>query len=88
MKVSIFPFTHILLLYRYVVLGCSHDSWAYGAGDPGNSLAMSTELLRVFSSAVATGWKPRRSILFISWDANLHATSGVAAWLRVSSLQY
>ncbi len=73
-------------IFRYVILGCSHDSWTYGAADPGNSLAMSTEILRVFSSAVAAGWKPRRSILFISWDANLHAASGVSRWLQVNSL--
>jgi Zn-dependent M28 family amino/carboxypeptidase len=69
---------------RYVIIGCSHDSWARaGAADPGIGLAMTTEMLRAFSSALTSGWRPRRSIMFISWDANLHASSGVSHWLQV-----
>lgn len=72
--------------FRYVVIGCSHDSWAYGAGDPGIGLAVLTEIAEKFSQAVQKGWRPRRSILFISWDANLYASSGVSHWLQVSSI--
>ncbi|CAG7717154.1 unnamed protein product, partial [Allacma fusca] len=67
---------------RYVIVGCSHDSWTYGAGDPGLGLALLTEIARVFATAVQKGWKTRRSILFVSWDANLYASSGVSHWLQ------
>lgn len=66
------------------MIGCSHDSWAYGAGDPGIGLAIMTEIVRVFSLSVQQGWKPRRSILFISFDANLYASNGLFHWLQVS----
>lgn len=69
---------------RYIVVGCSHDAWNSGAGDPGIGIALISEMARSFSNAVQKGWKPRRSILFISFDANLFASSGVSHWLQVS----
>jgi hypothetical protein len=73
-------------LFRYVIVGCSHDSWAYGAGDPGIGLAVMTEMTRAFAASVQAGWRPRRSILFISWDANLYAHAGVSHWLQVGGI--
>ncbi|OXA57011.1 Glutamate carboxypeptidase 2 [Folsomia candida] len=67
---------------RYIVVGCSHDAWNSGAGDPGIGIALISEMARSFSNAVQKGWKPRRSILFISFDANLFASSGVSHWLQ------
>lgn len=66
---------------RYVIIGSSHDG--PGAGDPGIGLAITTELLKAFSNSLTAGWRPRRSILFISWDANLFAASGALHWLQV-----
>ncbi|OXA57014.1 N-acetylated-alpha-linked acidic dipeptidase 2 [Folsomia candida] len=65
---------------RYVIIGSSHDG--PGAGDPGIGLAITTELLKAFSNSLTAGWRPRRSILFISWDANLFAASGALHWLQ------
>lgn len=54
---------------RYVIVGNQRDSLSKGAVDSAAGSAAFLELARVFGDLVASGWKPRRSIVFCSWGA-------------------
>ncbi|KAG1657743.1 N-acetylated-alpha-linked acidic dipeptidase 2 [Nymphon striatum] len=69
---------------RYVVIGGHHDSWRYGAIDNAGGIAVISELVRVYGKLVQDGWKPRRTIIFASWDANGFGRIGSTEWVEVS----
>ena len=45
------------------------DAWTMGAIDPISGHSVTLEIMRGLSELVKSGWKPRRSILMCSWDA-------------------
>jgi N-acetylated-alpha-linked acidic dipeptidase len=61
---------------RWVVLGNHRDAWTHGAVDPGSGTAAMLEAARGVAEAVAAGWKPRRTVLFASWDAEEYGLVG------------
>uniref|UniRef100_A0A804NDS3 Peptidase M28 family protein n=1 Tax=Zea mays TaxID=4577 RepID=A0A804NDS3_MAIZE len=54
---------------RYVILGNHRDAWTFGASDPNSGTAAMIELAKRFSMLQKQGWRPRRTIIFCSWDA-------------------
>jgi hypothetical protein len=52
-----------------VILGNHRDGWTYGAVDPNTGSTVLSEVVRAFSTLHASGWRPRRTLLFCSWDA-------------------
>lgn len=65
---------------RWVMIGNHRDAWVYGAVDPGSGTAATLEMARALGSAVKEGWKPRRSILYASWDAEEYGLVGSTEW--------
>lgn len=54
---------------KTVYIGNHRDAWCFGAVDPGSGTAVFLEVVRVFGELMQLGWRPRRSIVFASWDA-------------------
>ncbi|KAI2629497.1 Zn-dependent exopeptidase [Xylaria nigripes] len=54
---------------KSIIIGNHRDSWAFGATDPNSGTAVMLEVARVFGELAARGWRPLRSIEFMSWDA-------------------
>lgn len=54
---------------RSVILGNHRDAWAFGAVDPHTGTAIMVELARILGGLVQRGWRPLRTIEFMSWDA-------------------
>lgn len=54
---------------KSIILGNHRDAWAFGATDPHTGTAIMIELARIFGDLVDRGWRPLRSIEFMSWDA-------------------
>ncbi|KAJ3820410.1 Zn-dependent exopeptidase [Lentinula raphanica] len=52
-----------------VVVGCHRDAWVLGAADPVSGTVSLMEVVRAFGALLRTGWKPLRTILIASWDA-------------------
>lgn len=53
-----------------LVIGNHRDAWIIGgAADPNSGSAVLIELSRAFGKLLATGWKPKRTIVLCSWDA-------------------
>lgn len=54
---------------RYIILGNHRDAWTYGAVDPHSGTAALLEIARRFGVMLRSGWRPQRTIIFCSWDA-------------------
>ncbi|XP_033104028.1 putative N-acetylated-alpha-linked acidic dipeptidase [Anneissia japonica] len=61
---------------RYVVIGAHRDAWVFGASDGGSSTTTLLTVSQAFAELVKTGWRPRRTIVFCSWDAELYGQIG------------
>ena len=65
---------------KYVVLGNHRDAWVYGAVDPSSGTATQMELARVLGSQARMGRRPKRTIVFASWDAEEWHLTGSTEW--------
>ena len=63
-----------------VIVGNHRDAWIYGGVDPSSGSAALMELARVLGHMARGGWRPRRSILFASWDAEEFALTSSTEW--------
>ncbi|CAO1945022.1 unnamed protein product [Urochloa humidicola] len=67
---------------RYVILGNHRDAWTFGASDPNSGTAAMIELAQRFSMLQKQGWRPRRTIIFCSWDAEEYGLTGSTEWVE------
>ncbi len=65
---------------RWVMIGNHRDAWVYGAVDPSSGTAATLEMCRALGEAVKAGWKPRRTIVYASWDAEEYGLVGSTEW--------
>ena len=54
---------------EWVVSGNHRDAWVYGAVDPNSGTAAQLEAVHGIGELLKTGWKPKRTLVFASWDA-------------------
>ena len=54
---------------EWVVAGNHRDAWVYGAVDPNSGTAAMLETVHGLGELLKSGWKPRRTIVIGSWDA-------------------
>ncbi|KAH8934801.1 hypothetical protein BDL97_18G103500 [Sphagnum fallax] len=67
---------------RYVILGNHRDAWVFGAVDPNSGTASLLEVGQQLGELVQKGWKPRRSIVLCSWDAEEYGMVGSTEWVE------
>lgn len=65
---------------QVVILGNHRDAWTYGGVDPSSGTAALIELARTLGLLAQGGWRPKRSILFASWDAEEFALTSSTEW--------
>uniref|UniRef100_A0A670Y5Z0 Glutamate carboxypeptidase 2 n=1 Tax=Pseudonaja textilis TaxID=8673 RepID=A0A670Y5Z0_PSETE len=65
---------------RYVILGGHRDSWVFGGIDPQSGAAVVHEVIRSFGKLKQEGWRPRRTVIFASWDAEEFGLMGSTEW--------
>ncbi|MDA1080983.1 MAG: M28 family metallopeptidase [Gemmatimonadetes bacterium] len=63
-----------------VVIGNHHDAWVYGGVDPSSGTATQLELARALGALAREGRRPRRTIVFTSWDAEEWHLTGSTEW--------
>jgi N-acetylated-alpha-linked acidic dipeptidase len=54
---------------EWVVTGNHRDAWVYGAVDPNSGSSAQLEAVRGVGDLLKTGWRPKRTLVFASWDA-------------------
>ena len=59
-----------------MILGNHRDAWVFGAVDPNSGTSAMFEVGRGFGELLKQGWKPRRTIIFGSWDAEEYGLIG------------
>ena len=65
---------------EWVVAGNHRDAWVYGAVDPNSGTAAMLEAVHGVGALLKTGWKPKRTIFFCSWDAEEWGLIGSTEW--------
>ena len=67
---------------EWVLRGNHHDAWVNGAADPLSGEAAMMEEARSISELVKTGWKPKRTIVYCSWDGEEQGLMGSTEWVE------
>ncbi|EXL44410.1 hypothetical protein FOCG_13393 [Fusarium oxysporum f. sp. radicis-lycopersici 26381] len=68
---------------EYVIIGNHRDGWtAGGAADAVSGGALLIEMAKAFGKLVENGWKPRRTIILASWDAEEFGLMGSTEWVE------
>ncbi|XP_072466700.1 glutamate carboxypeptidase 2-like [Notamacropus eugenii] len=70
---------------RYVILGGHRDSWVFGGIDPQSGAAVVHEIVRSYGKLKREGWRPRRTMIFASWDAEEFGLLGSTEWAEENS---
>jgi len=66
----------------WVVVGNHRDAWVYGAADPSSGTAAMLEAVHGVGALLKEGWRPKRTILFCSWDAEEEGLIGSTEWVE------
>jgi N-acetylated-alpha-linked acidic dipeptidase len=67
---------------EWVIRGNHHDAWVNGAQDPISGQASMLEEAKAVGEMVKSGWKPKRSIVYCSWDGEEPALLGSTEWVE------
>ncbi|GAN04315.1 glutamate carboxypeptidase [Mucor ambiguus] len=67
---------------RAIILGNHRDAWGYGAVDPSSGSAVLMELVRTLGVLLERGWRPKRTIIIASWDAEEYGAVGSTEWVE------
>jgi N-acetylated-alpha-linked acidic dipeptidase len=65
---------------EWVVAGNHRDAWVYGAVDPNSGTAAMLEAVHGLGGLLKSGWRPKRTIVVGSWDAEEEGLIGSTEW--------
>jgi N-acetylated-alpha-linked acidic dipeptidase len=65
---------------QWVVRGNHHDGWVYGATDPLSGQIALLEEAKALGELVRHGWRPKRTIVYGSWDGEEPGLLGSTEW--------
>ena len=69
----------------WVIAGNHRDAWVYGAVDPNSGTAAMLETVHGVGDLLKRGWRPKRRIVFASWDAEEEGLIGSTEWAEQHS---
>ena len=67
---------------EWVVAGNHRDAWVYGAVDPNSGTAAMLEAVHGVGELLKWGWKPKRTLIFGSWDGEEEGLMGSTEWVE------
>jgi N-acetylated-alpha-linked acidic dipeptidase len=67
---------------EWVIVGNHRDAWIYGAVDPSSGTAAMLESVHGVGALLRQGWRPKRTIVFASWDAEEEGLIGSTEWVE------
>jgi N-acetylated-alpha-linked acidic dipeptidase len=65
---------------EWVVMGNHRDAWVFGGVDPSSGTASLMEMTRAFGRLTKQGMRPRRTLVFCSWDGEEVGLTGSTEW--------
>ncbi|MEP6778880.1 MAG: M20/M25/M40 family metallo-hydrolase [Gemmatimonadaceae bacterium] len=72
---------------EYVYIGGHRDGWGPGAADNVSGVISVLESAKSVSDLLKTGWKPKRTIVFATWDAEEWGMVGSTEYVEDDSLK-
>jgi N-acetylated-alpha-linked acidic dipeptidase len=67
---------------EWVIVGSHRDAWVFGASDSVSGHVSMMSVARAMGEMIKKGWKPRRSVLFVSWDGEEPGLLGSTEWVE------
>ncbi len=67
---------------QWVVRGNHHDGWVFGASDPMSGQVALLAEAKAIGALVQQGWRPKRTIVYTSWDAEEPMLLGSTEWVE------
>ena len=72
---------------QWVLRGNHHDGWVFGASDPiSGHVAMMAEA-KAIGQLVKSGWKPTRTLVYLSWDGEEPILLGSTEWAETHAAE-
>ena len=67
---------------EWILRGNHHDAWVNGAEDPASGMAVLLEEARALGELRRRGWSPKRTIVYLAWDAEEQGLIGSTEWVE------
>src|SRR5215831_2000804 len=72
---------------QWIMRGNHHDGWVFGAADPmSGHIAMMGEA-KAIGALAKTGWRPKRTLVYMSWDAEEPMLLGSTEWAETHAAE-
>ena len=65
---------------QWIIRGNHHDGWVFGASDPLAGMTAMMAEAKALGALHKAGWKPKRTIVYTSWDAEEPMLLGSTEW--------
>jgi N-acetylated-alpha-linked acidic dipeptidase len=72
---------------QWVMRGNHHDGWVFGAADPLSGQVSLLEEAKAIGRLVNQGWRPKRTIVYLSWDAEEPGLLGSTEWVETHAAE-
>ena len=72
---------------QWVIRGNHHDGWVNGAGDPLSGQAAMLEEAHAVGELLKTGWRPKRTLVYCSWDGEEPALLGSTEFVEENAAE-
>ena len=66
----------------WVLRGNHRDGWVFGAADPLSGQVALLEEAKAIGKLASLGWRPKRTIVYLSWDAEEPGLMGSTEWVE------
>ncbi|MDP4200711.1 MAG: M20/M25/M40 family metallo-hydrolase [Bacteroidota bacterium] len=67
---------------EWIIIGGHRDAWGYGAEDNAAGCASVVAAAEAFGKLASEGIRPKRSVLFVTWDAEEWGLLGSTEWVE------
>jgi Zn-dependent protease with chaperone function len=68
---------------EWIIVGSHRDAWTFGASDSVSGHVSMMAVARAMGEMMKKGWRPRRSVLFVSWDGENRGCSDRPSGSRI-----
>jgi N-acetylated-alpha-linked acidic dipeptidase len=65
---------------EWIIRGNHRDGWVFGAADPTSGTVALMEEARAIGELAKAGWRPKRTIIYASWDGEEAGLIGSTEW--------
>jgi len=72
---------------QWVTRGNHRDGWVFGAADPLSGQVSLLEEAKAIGQLASHGWRPKRTIVYLSWDAEEPGLIGSTEWAEMHAAE-